>query len=122
MPTDETQKQKIIEVSQIYKKNGFMQFYDAFFTTIWLTAVIGLLYLVLLIVFPFAVRYLILLGSVAAICGGIIIIVQADGHISKRIIVAIIMVVFGALSFGYHFIEDTRRQLIICTRLVAIAS
>ncbi len=75
MPTDEEERDKVVEMSLVNRKNKFMGFYDAFFDVFWISILFGIAYVAIMVFFAnYATRLILVLGTIIFIVTGILII------------------------------------------------
>ena len=74
MPSDEAAKEKILELSQTKNKYQFLGFYDAMWSSIWISTIFGLLFFMISFYYPYrSIPWIMFLGGIISVLlGGLI--------------------------------------------------
>lgn len=100
-------------MSQLFSKQQFLSTYDGIWNSFWLSTIFGIILLIAIQIFPkMTFRWIILLGGLIFVVGGILTIILADGSILLRLIVGLLFIVFGLLVL-YSIVNKERRKAII---------
>ena len=71
MPSDEAAKEKILELSQTKNKYQFLGFYDAMWSSIWISTIFGLLFFMISFYYPYrSIPWIMFLGGIISVLLG----------------------------------------------------
>lgn len=116
-------KEQLLEKSGLNGKYQFLAFYDAMWNSLWLSALFGIIYIIILQLFSTkVVPWSITLGGAFFIILGILTIILPSGFILVRLLVAFFLIGLGVLCLFAMYNDQYRKAIIICSRLFECAT
>lgn len=100
MPKDDAVKEKLLELSQTKNKYQFLGFYDAMWSSIWISTLFGFTFFMLSFFFPYrTIPWVMFLGGIISVILGTLILLLADGFFVVKLILFCFFVILGIYTF-----------------------